>query len=101
MRRLFLLLLLLLPLWGMTLPALARDPAHPRIGLVLSGGGARGAAHVDHDHRNEHTQGQRTPRSEAVAARLFCVPVHPAMSDELNRYIAAAICRCVERLRRA
>jgi NTE family protein len=42
MRRLFLLLLLC----GMTLPALARDAAHPRIGLVLSGGGARGAAHV-------------------------------------------------------
>jgi len=42
MRRLFLLLLLC----GMALPALARDPAHPRIGLVLSGGGARGAAHV-------------------------------------------------------
>ncbi len=46
MRRLFLLLLLLLPLWGMTLPAVARDASHPRIGLVLSGGGARGAAHV-------------------------------------------------------
>ena len=39
-------LLLLLLLCCMTLPALARDPAHPRIGLVLSGGGARGAAHV-------------------------------------------------------
>jgi NTE family protein len=42
MRRLFLFLLLC----GMTIPALARDVAHPRIGLVLSGGGARGAAHV-------------------------------------------------------
>ncbi len=42
MRRLFLLLLLC----GLVLPAAARDPAHPRIGLVLGGGGARGAAHV-------------------------------------------------------
>jgi dTDP-4-amino-4,6-dideoxygalactose transaminase len=47
----------------------------------------------------EHTKGQRTPLSEAVAARLFCVSLHPAMSEELNRYIAAALIRCVERLR--
>ena len=42
MRRLFLLLLICC----LTLPAVARDASHPRIGLVLSGGGARGAAHV-------------------------------------------------------
>ncbi len=42
MRRLFLFLLLC----AVVLPAMAREPAHPRIGLVLSGGGARGAAHV-------------------------------------------------------
>ncbi|AUB81909.1 patatin-like phospholipase family protein [Candidatus Thiodictyon syntrophicum] len=39
-------LLLLLLLCCVTLPGMARDLAHPRIGLVLSGGGARGAAHV-------------------------------------------------------
>ena len=39
-------LLLLLMLCCMALPGIARDAAHPRIGLVLSGGGARGAAHV-------------------------------------------------------
>jgi len=49
----------------------------------------------------EHTRGQRTPLSEAVTARLFCVSLHPAMSDDLNRYIAAAMFRCVERLRKA
>ena len=49
----------------------------------------------------EHTKGQRNPLSEAITARLFCVSLHPAMSDDLNRYIAAAMCRCVERLRRA
>ncbi len=30
----------------LTLPVFAEQPKHPRIGLVLSGGGARGAAHV-------------------------------------------------------
>lgn len=47
----------------------------------------------------EHTRGQRTPRSEALTDRLFCVSLHPAMSDVENRYIAAAMTRCVERLR--
>ena len=42
MRRLFLFLLLC----AFALPGLAREAGHPRIGLVLSGGGARGAAHV-------------------------------------------------------
>ena len=42
MRRLFLSLLLC----AFALPGLAREAGHPRIGLVLSGGGARGAAHV-------------------------------------------------------
>ena len=31
---------------GMAQPAIAAVPARPRIGLVLSGGGARGAAHI-------------------------------------------------------
>jgi len=39
--------LLLLPLFSLlSLPVLAAQESHPRIGLVLSGGGARGAAHV-------------------------------------------------------
>jgi len=33
-------------LWLMIIPAFGGDPLSPRIGLVLSGGGARGAAHV-------------------------------------------------------
>jgi NTE family protein len=32
--------------FSLSLPVLATQGAHPRIGLVLSGGGARGAAHV-------------------------------------------------------
>lgn len=48
----------------------------------------------------DHTKGQRTPRSEAIADRLICVSLHPGMTDDDNRYIAAALIRCVERLRR-
>ena len=39
-------LLLLILLCCVTLPGMARDHLHPRIGLVLSGGGARATAHV-------------------------------------------------------
>jgi dTDP-4-amino-4,6-dideoxygalactose transaminase len=46
-----------------------------------------------------HTAGQRTPRSEQTAKRILCVSLHPAMSDELNEYIAAALIDCVRRLR--
>src|SRR5512143_268849 len=46
MKRLCLILLMVLPIVGLPWPVAAGDPAHPRIGLVLSGGGARGAAHV-------------------------------------------------------
>lgn len=42
MRRLILFILLAF----LSVPGFGRDVAHPRIGLVLSGGGARGAAHV-------------------------------------------------------
>ena len=47
----------------------------------------------------DHTAGQRTPRSEETAKRLFCVSLHPAMDDALNEYIAAALITCVKRLR--
>ncbi len=47
MRRLFLCLFVgLLALGGLAQAAVAGNAAHPRIGLVLGGGGARGAAHV-------------------------------------------------------
>ncbi len=48
----------------------------------------------------EHTRGQRTPKSEAVSRRILCVPIHPAMPEEDNRYIAAALIRSVETLRK-
>jgi perosamine synthetase len=40
------------------------------------------------------------PISEDVGARLFCPPIQPAMSDDDNRYICAAILDAVERMKR-
>jgi NTE family protein len=47
-RHLFVLFTTLLAALSLALPASAdtRDPTHPRIGLVLAGGGAKGAAHI-------------------------------------------------------
>lgn len=45
------------------------------------------------------TQGQCTPNSELLGNTLFCIPIHPAMSDADNRYMCAAVIRCVEKLR--
>jgi len=40
------------------------------------------------------------PVTQEVGQRLFCPPIHPAMSDEDNEYIAAAIWEAVERIRK-
>jgi len=47
----------------------------------------------------EHAKGQSLPASEKLGERLFCVPIHPAMPDEDNEYICAALSECIERLR--
>ena len=47
----------------------------------------------------EHTAGQSLPLSELLGARLFCVPIHPAMSEQDNEYISAALIECIEALR--
>jgi len=47
----------------------------------------------------DHTRGQSTPLSKAIGERLLCVSLHPAMTEADNRYIAASLIRCVERLR--
>jgi perosamine synthetase len=39
------------------------------------------------------------PVSEETAARFFCVPIHPRMSDADNEYLCAALWDAVERLR--
>ncbi|MCC7492087.1 MAG: aminotransferase class I/II-fold pyridoxal phosphate-dependent enzyme [Fimbriimonadaceae bacterium] len=47
----------------------------------------------------EHTPGQSCPRSEALAQRLLCVPIHPSMSPQVNAQVCAAVIDAVERLR--
>lgn len=47
----------------------------------------------------DHTLGQSLPLSERLGERLFCVPIHPAMSDDDNERICASLIECVERLR--
>ncbi|MEN6642499.1 MAG: aminotransferase class I/II-fold pyridoxal phosphate-dependent enzyme [Armatimonadia bacterium] len=46
----------------------------------------------------EHTQGQNLPKSELIAARLFCVPMHPQMSHHDNEYISAAVATATRRI---
>ena len=49
-----------------------------------------------------HTQGQHEtlPVSVAIAERLFCVSLHPLLSEEQNAYISAALWEAVERVRK-
>ncbi len=47
----------------------------------------------------DRTPGQSLPLSENIGLRLFCVPCHPAMSDEDNEYICASLIECAERLK--
>lgn len=47
----------------------------------------------------ERVPGQEVPQSEVIAARLFCVPMHPRMSQADNEYICAAISKAVQRIR--
>jgi len=56
-------------------------------------------AYQTHRFLARHTAGQSLPLSEQLGARLFCMPTHPAMSDEDNAYIAAALIECIEALR--
>jgi perosamine synthetase len=46
-----------------------------------------------------HTQGQSLPLSEELGERLFCLPIHPRMTDEDNAYICAALWEAVEQAR--
>ncbi len=56
-------------------------------------------AYQSHHYLRRHTEGQSLPLSEELGARLFCLPTHPAMSDDDNAYIAAALIECIEALR--
>jgi dTDP-4-amino-4,6-dideoxygalactose transaminase len=39
----------------------------------------------------EHTKAQHLPLSDELGKRLFCLPIHPCMSEEDNHYISAAL----------
>jgi dTDP-4-amino-4,6-dideoxygalactose transaminase len=55
--------------------------------------------YAGHPYIREQTAGQTLPLTEEIAARLFCVSLHPLMTDEQNEYIAAAVIEAVERVR--
>jgi perosamine synthetase len=46
-----------------------------------------------------HTQGQSLPLSEELGERLFCLPIHPRMTEDDNAYICAALWEAVEQAR--
>ena len=48
---------------------------------------------------SEHTGNPSLPVSEEIAARLFCVPMHPCLSDEDNEYMCAALWEAVAKVR--
>jgi perosamine synthetase len=46
-----------------------------------------------------YMNGQTLPLSDELGKRLFCPPIHPAMTPDQNEYISAAIIEAVERVR--
>lgn len=56
--------------------------------------------HTTHAYLRRHTAQTRLPRSEAIGARLFCLPIHPAMSDADNEYLCAALCQTLDDVRK-
>jgi perosamine synthetase len=56
-------------------------------------------AYQAHAFLRRHTPGQSLPLSDELGARLFCIPTHPAMSDDDNTYISAALIESIETLR--
>ena len=55
----------------------------------------------NHAYLNTHIEGQQDtlPVSIETANRLFCVSLHPLMTEEENEYIAAALWDAVSRIR--
>ena len=47
----------------------------------------------------EHTKGQTLPLTDELGERLFCLPIHPAMSEDDNAYICAALIECIQKIR--
>jgi len=51
--------------------------------------------HLAVPHIRRNTEGLQLPISEELGLRLLCPPIHPAMSDQDNAYISAAIWEAV------
>ncbi len=49
----------------------------------------------EHPYLRAATPGQQLPGSELLGRRILCIPIHPAMSEEDNEYICAALIECV------
>ena len=57
------------------------------------------AVYADSPFIREQTAGQTLPLSEELSARLFCMALHPLMTEAENEYMAAALWDAVERVR--
>ena len=57
------------------------------------------AAYADSPFIREQTAGQELPLSDELSERLFCMALHPLMTEEENEYTAAALWDAVERMR--
>ena len=51
-----------------------------------------------HPYLRAYTGGQELPLANELGGRILCVPIHPAMSEEDNAYICAALLECLEDL---
>ena len=47
----------------------------------------------------EQTAGQALPISDEIGARLFCISLHPQLTEEENEYICAAVIKAMDRVR--
>ena len=56
---------------------------------------------VQHPLIAQHVQGQQTPVSDLLGKRLFCVSLHPLMTDDDLDTIADALAEAVERVKAA
>jgi len=56
--------------------------------------------YADVSFLREQTAGQQLPLSDELGERLFCVALHPRMTEAENEYIAAAVWNAVERVRK-
>jgi len=56
---------------------------------------------VQHALIREQTVGQHTPVSDLTGKRLFCISLHPLMTDDDVEYICWAVGDAVERVKRA